>query len=304
MSSLVAYVREVAASHTAWPEVLGVLTERFALPFDDARLVMDRVQGGIVRAGTGNPANAPDPGKDPVAWTSYRQALGLPVVEEDRGPSPEQRASARAIVERARRGEPAKGTGDLVVALEVARLALSPADVAPARLQVLLEAATSLSMAAEACISQLGGRPRAPEGSQEWVDGVMLASAARQVAQRFATLPDPELEERGYGLAGRIVTRLLGQCRAFVGRAMLDSARCIQRNGNPERAASCGEAVIADFEVVLDRCEGQAPFDEDVIAIGYLRAAVELVIGVKGRSKELDGLLARTKDALDRASTS
>jgi hypothetical protein len=304
MSSLVAYVREVVANSAAWPEVLAVLTERFALPFDDARLVMDRVQGGIVRAGTGNPANAPDPGKDPVAWTSYRQALGLPVVEEDPGPSPEQRASARAIVERARRGEPTKRTGDVVVALEVARLALLSADAAPARFQVLLGAATSLSMAAEACISQLGDRPCAPEGSQEWVDGVMLAGAARQVAQRFATLPDPKLEERGYGLAGRIVTRLLGQCHALVGRAMLDSARCSQRNGDPERAAGYAEAVIADFEVVLDRCAGQAPFDEDAIAIDYLRAAVELVIGVKGRSGELDRLLARSKEALDRAPAS
>lgn len=46
------------------------------------------------------------------------------------------------------------------------------------------------------------------------------------------------------------------------------------------------------------------PFDEDAIAIDYLRAAVELVIGVKGSSSELDQLLARSKDALDRASAS
>jgi hypothetical protein len=49
MSSLVAYVREAAANRFVRPEVLAVLTERFALPFDDARLVMDRVEGGIVR---------------------------------------------------------------------------------------------------------------------------------------------------------------------------------------------------------------------------------------------------------------
>lgn len=211
---------------------------------------------------------------------------------------------AQAIVERARRGEPTKGTDNVVVALEVTRLALLSTDVAPTRLRVLLEAATSLSVAAEACISQLGDRPCAPEGSQEWVDGVMLAGAARQVAQRFATLPDPTLEERGYDLAGRIVTRLLGQCHAFVGRAMLDSARCIQRNGDPERAVGYAEAVIADFEVVLDRSVEQAPLDEDVIAIDYLRAAVEFVIGVKGRSTKLDELLARCKEALDGAPAS
>jgi hypothetical protein len=60
--------------------------------------------------------------------------------------------------------------------------------------------------------------------------------------------PDPEFEERGLGLVGRIVTRLLGQCHAFVGRAMVESARCIQRNGDPDRAATHVEAVD-DFEV-------------------------------------------------------
>lgn len=53
MSSLVAYVREVVANRAAWPEVLAVLTERFALPFDDARLVMDRVQGSRGFPGVG-----------------------------------------------------------------------------------------------------------------------------------------------------------------------------------------------------------------------------------------------------------
>jgi hypothetical protein len=53
MSSLVAYVREVVANRAAWPEVLAVLTERFALPFDDAGLVMDRVQGSRGFPGVG-----------------------------------------------------------------------------------------------------------------------------------------------------------------------------------------------------------------------------------------------------------
>jgi hypothetical protein len=42
-------------------------------------------------------------------------------------------------------------------------------------------------------------------------------------AAKFAAQPDPLIEERGLGLVGRIVTRLLGQCHAFVGRAMIES---------------------------------------------------------------------------------
>jgi hypothetical protein len=297
---LVLYLRAAGEAGARRRDVLAVLTERFGLPFDDARLAMDRVGGGVTRAASRNPANEPDPVKDPLAWMSYRLELGLPVDDDAHGPSVEERASAEALLERARRGEPTRGTEDVAVALEVARLAVASREPGRVRFHLLLEAATSLSVAAEACIARLGQRPCAPEGSQEWVDGVALAAAARQVTAKFAAQPDPELEERGLALVGRIVTRLLGQCHAFVGRAMIESARCIQRNGDPDRAAAHAEAVLADFEGLLDRFEVDAPLDEDVIALEHLLAAVELVIEVRGSSAELDSLRDRTKQALAR----
>lgn len=73
----------VAADRTAWPEVLAVLTERFALPFDDARLVMDRVEGGIVGAGAADGrTGTPSPLRSVTSWT--RMALTT------RGPSTER----------------------------------------------------------------------------------------------------------------------------------------------------------------------------------------------------------------------
>ncbi|MFD8494930.1 hypothetical protein [Amycolatopsis sp. NPDC059657] len=299
--ALVLYLRAADEEGTSRRDVLAVLTERFALSFDDARLAMDRVGGGVVRAASGNQANEPDPVKDPLAWTSYRLTLGLPVEEDALEPSLEERAAAEALLERARRGEPTHGTEDVAVALEVARLAVASEEPDRTRFYLLLEAATSLSVAAEACIDRLGPQPCAPEGSQEWVDGVALAAAARQVTAKFAAQPDPELEEQGLGLVGRIVTRLLGQCHAFVGRVMIESARCIQRNGDPGRAARHVEAVLADFEVLLDRFEDDAPFDEDVIALEYLLAAVELSIEVRGSSTELEALRSRTKQVLSRS---
>jgi hypothetical protein len=182
-------------------------------------------------------------------------------------------------------------------------LAVASQESGRTRFHLLLEAATSLSVAAEACIVRLGQRPCAPEGSQEWVDGVALAAAARQVTAKFAAQPDPELEERGLSLVGRVVTRLLGQCHAFVGRAMIESARCIQRNGDPDRAATHVEALLADFEVLLDEFEVEAPFDEHVIALEYLLAAVELIIEVRGSSTELDALRDRTTHVLGGALT-
>ncbi|GIH04059.1 hypothetical protein Rhe02_21260 [Rhizocola hellebori] len=308
LRALVLYLRAADTAGTGRREILAVLTEQFALPFDDARLAMDRVQGGVTRALTGNPANKPDSVKDPLAWMSYRLTLGLPVDDDVLGPSAEELASAEALLERARRGEPTHGTEDVAVALEVARLAVASQEPDRVRLHLLLEAATSLSVAAEACIVQLGQQPCAPEGSQEWADGVALAAAARQVTAKFAAQPDPKLEERGFGLVGRIVTRILGQCHAFVGRAMMESARCIQRNGDPHRAATHLEALLADFEVLVDRFEADDPldddpFDEDVIALEHLLAAVELIIEVRGSSAELDSLRHRTKQVLDRLLT-
>jgi hypothetical protein len=300
---LVLYLRAAGKEATPRRDVLAVLTERYALPFDDARLAIDRVGGGAVRASSGNPANQPDRVKDPLAWISYQLELGRPVDEDaPAGLSAEQRAAAEALMAGARRGGPAQGTGDVAVALEVARLAVASEEPGRTRFHLLIEAATSLSVAAEACIDRLGRMPCAPEGSQEWVDGVALAEAARQVTAKFAAQPDPDLEERGLGLVGRIVTRLLGQCHAFVGRAMLDAARCIQRHGDPERAAVHVDAVLADFRSLLDRFEDEDPFDEHVIALEYLLAAVELIVEVRGTSAELDTLRERTERVLARAS--
>jgi|GEM_PF-4752668 len=294
MAMLVSYVSEAAAMGTPRRELLDTLTERFALSFDDARLVLDRVPGGATRASSSNPTNEPNATKDPVAWTSYRLALGLPVAQEGLGPTPHEQAAALALIESAKQGDATRGTEDVGVALAVTGLAIRSTDADSVKLHVLLEAATSVSVAAESCISRLGGQRCAAAGSQEWVDGVQLATAARAIAEGFAARSQPELEERGYSLAGRIVTGLLGQSRALVGRAMLDTARCIQRNGDPARAADCANAVIADFRVLLDWFAHDDPLDEDRLAIEYLLAAIEFTIVVNGTTPELDALHRKT----------
>jgi hypothetical protein len=80
---------------------------------------------------------------------------------------------------------------------------------------------------------------------------------------------------------------------------MIESARCQQRNGAPDRAALHAELVLADFSVLLDEFQVEAPFDEHVIALEYLLAAVE----VRGGSAELDTLRTRTEHVLARSFT-
>ena len=49
--------------------------------------------------------------------------------------------------------------------------------------------------------------------------------------------------------------------------------------------------------------EDEKPFDEHVIALEYLLAAIELIIAVRGTTPELDALRTRTEHVLTRAST-
>ncbi len=82
-----------------------------------------------------------------------------------------------ALLDRAQSGEPTRSTEDVAVALEVARLAVASQEPDSIRFHLLLEAATSLSVAAEAAIRRIQQRqwPYAPAGSQEWIEFLLAA---------------------------------------------------------------------------------------------------------------------------------
>jgi len=58
--------------HCSYESMLSEIITLFGANEDDADLAIDRVQGGIVRALTGNPVNEPDKSKDPLAWHSFQ----------------------------------------------------------------------------------------------------------------------------------------------------------------------------------------------------------------------------------------
>lgn len=75
LDELVAHViaaREEGRQHEL---LIARLREDFGLSDEEAELAVDRVCGGIVRAMTGNRANCPDRGKDPIAWTSFQCSI-------------------------------------------------------------------------------------------------------------------------------------------------------------------------------------------------------------------------------------
>lgn len=75
LDDLVDYVFEYESHDTSRQELLYTLSTYFALSYDDARLVLDRVCGGKVRASSGLTINEPDPTKDPIAYISYHRCF-------------------------------------------------------------------------------------------------------------------------------------------------------------------------------------------------------------------------------------
>ena len=300
--SLVHYLASNDAAEATRRERLLVLVERFGLSFTDARLCFDRFGGGIVRAQSGNPLNVPDPAKDLVAYASCQLELGLlPEPERESPYSSSERAEADDLLDRARRGEPRRGSRNVGTALAATESAVASTEADSVRFHLLTEAATCVSVATEAIVDELGSQPSAFEASQEWVDATSLAAAARSITGAFAAQPDPELEEQALSLVARIVTRLLCSSHALVGRAMIDSAERALRNGNPSIAADRAGAVVSDFSgYLLDRFADEDPYDEYVIALEYLLRALDLVIEIQGPDPELAADRARVTETLGR----
>jgi hypothetical protein len=276
LAALVDYV--IASEQAPWEERLEVLTTRFALSFDDARLAIDRVDGGRVRAA--NPAHEPDHSKDPIAWIAYRRLRGEAVPAEVSAPSAEEERAATAQWRAALEGEDADATTSVWIALRLVELAAQTMADEPDRScrgRVVLRAAHALSDAAEACIEAQDGC--ATEGTQAWADAVRMGIGARQLATWFAGLGAGDLEGIALNLQGRIVTRLLGQCHAHVGRVMLDGIDWSLRTGDTATAIGSCQAVVGDFAALVDEWEADedAPFDEHRQALGHLLAALEVL---------------------------
>jgi hypothetical protein len=71
VSKIVATVLAWFHEDVGYESAVELLQVSFGLSLDDAFLTMDRVPGGVIRAITGNPANRPNPKKDPLAYTAF-----------------------------------------------------------------------------------------------------------------------------------------------------------------------------------------------------------------------------------------
>ncbi|WP_051274720.1 hypothetical protein [Cellulomonas sp. URHD0024] len=72
---LVALTSALIDQGVSGTELQSAVAREFSLSIEDATLAVDRVLGGVARAATRDPANRPDPERDPIAFESYRRAL-------------------------------------------------------------------------------------------------------------------------------------------------------------------------------------------------------------------------------------
>ena len=76
MADLVSYTLALGERGISGPELETEIAREFSLSAEDSAVAVDRAFGGITRAATRNEANRLDPVKDPIAFESYRRALG------------------------------------------------------------------------------------------------------------------------------------------------------------------------------------------------------------------------------------
>ncbi len=293
LDGLVDHVLEAGRRGTPWPDLRRVLTERFALSFEDARLAVDRVQGGRVRRAQGEPtvavAHASEAWRELVHEASSGDGSTARALVEARAAfRAEENQAAESWREAFDGAARSRAPGQVTTALrlfELGAATMASSCDATIKTRILLKVATALSVSAEARIAELADEPCALEGSQAWVDAVGLAEASRRVAVHLGAIGALELERRAFDLRGRIVTRMMGQCPARVGLAMLDSARCALRQGDRAAATGFCTPVIADFERIVEEWEGESspPFDEHRIAIEHLVAAIDVLVAVDAR---------------------
>jgi hypothetical protein len=77
---VVDFVLMRSQSGTVGQPLLTELQAEFLITSDDAELAVDRIYGGVLRAGTRNSANRPERIQDPLAWISYGRAVDDPSI--------------------------------------------------------------------------------------------------------------------------------------------------------------------------------------------------------------------------------
>ena len=72
IDELVQMIMKALLNFNDLDSLIKTICNDYNLSQEDADLALERIQGGIIRALTGNPVNKPDKIKDPMAWLAFQ----------------------------------------------------------------------------------------------------------------------------------------------------------------------------------------------------------------------------------------
>jgi len=115
-----------------------------------------------------------------------------------------------------------------------------------------------------------------------WLMGAGIANCAAQVSYKLEDMNLLDLEERSVNVWGSSILAVCSHYHHMVGPAMIAAAKIAERRENPERVKQLCNAVIEDFQTILEQCEddGRCPDkdEEDYTSLQSLEFAVQKFI--------------------------
>jgi hypothetical protein len=130
-----------------------------------------------------------------------------------------------------------------------------------------------------------------------WMNGAILRDWAYFMAQYFNHENDKERELQMLFIRVKVTNAIMSHYHHLVGPAMVDLAVCCIDNDLPEKAEQFFNAVILDFDWLIDEyIDGSTEInEEDAISISALQQAYEGMLRIKKDDKELNSKLKKLK---------
>lgn len=186
---------------------------------------------------------------------------------------------------------------------EAALNALKQGDAEVAR-EAVEAALTFLAEQVTLLREKANGYPANPIQADVWMDGAALATHGAALAEALHETDWTEAELTAAQCWASATLAVQSHYRNLVGPAMLAMAEPAERLGEIEYAASLYDAVIKDFEDLIDTYEGEAePLsedDDDRIALESLKTALERRLDIHPNEAERKAQLERLLPILAR----
>jgi len=187
----------------------------------------------------------------------------------------------------------------------ILRLDLTAAQSRTAHTDAVTTLLNELDCEIAGVIVAANGYPGSVISAAVWMDGAAYANVACALTRHFHAAGWLEPEEAASALWARATLAVCAHYRHMVGPAMLANADCHERLGDTRRAAEMYDAVVKDFECLVNEWDGLSgsPIEDDRVALESLRTALQRSLALVPRSrnrKSWSDLLRRTNEILAR----